>query len=68
VTVTFPPGQTPRTPGFAIGREWLDHAELVVVNAVQARAFDRTLDIQAFPLSASGRQTSSAAADGVVPR
>jgi hypothetical protein len=50
VTIGFPSREAARTPSFPLDQRWLDGAELAIVSATQAKAFDRTLEIPQFPL------------------
>lgn len=58
VTVGFPSRQIAQAPPFSLDERWLEGAELVVVSATQARAFDRTLEISQFPLPVSDAGTT----------
>jgi len=58
VTIEFPSRQAPLNASLPIDQRWLDGAELVIVSATQAKAFDRRLEIPAFPLKLGDTATA----------
>ena len=49
--VEWPPRDGGQGERFTVDERWLGDAELVIVRSTQAQAFERTLEIQDFPLS-----------------
>jgi hypothetical protein len=58
------PGRGVEAQPFTIDGRWLDRAELVIVQLRQAEAFERTLEIQDFPLGLEPPKPTAQENDG----